>query len=207
MTPRGVSQTGVLALLVLAMAVPVWSADPSPSVAQKEPGRVTLPPFQVAGTVIAPSAKMALIVQGDEAGGQWVEEGDTIHGYRVIRISERTVTFERDGQTVVVILGRAAGRLQLAAPDKPGETPPPILFIPAGGGPALVPDLPAKRRGDGPPVSPSPSPARVENVQGEKADVPLESLVQDPQFRENLEHVRTLLRQRLQTPVGGQGRE
>jgi len=196
-TPRDARQRLVPVLLVLAMAVPAWSGEPAPSPAREGPDRAALPPFHLAGTVVAPPAKMALIVQGDEAGGQWIEEGETIHGYRVVSIEERQVTFERDGQTVVVILGRPGGAFQPAAPDKQDESPPPVLFIPAGRS-LLEPDLPAKGRGGAPP---SPLPAQGEHAREEEGEAPaLDIFGHDSHFREQLEAMRTLLRERLLAP-------
>lgn len=197
---RMIRRPALAALVVLVAVGAAWGQDAA-APAKKPGSAVGIPPaLQVGGTLVMPERKAALIVvldgQGKETGSFWVNEGDVVQGYRVLRIEADRVSLLRDGETLVVYLGRTAGR---GAPSAGAPTAPLILFRPAGSGEEIVPDLPYKGRREGPPET---LPAGV--VPGEEIEtdeeVSLDALGQDPQFREQLEEMRTLLRQRLLAP-------
>ena len=107
--------------------------------ADGEPATGAPPPLRVAGTVIAPPLRSAWVVildeQGQERGSLRVDEGDTVAGYRVVGIRTDRVSFERDGETFEIPVGRP-GVLDSIAPTAPRGRP---IFLP---GPAPTPDLP-----------------------------------------------------------------
>jgi len=74
-----------------------------------------LPPFSVAGTVINPPEKSVLIEplahwnsQLESATAKhslWFKEGDSVQGYRIVKIFKDRVTFARSGKTYRMTVG------------------------------------------------------------------------------------------------------
>jgi hypothetical protein len=56
----------------------------------------TLSALRLEGILVSGSRKLALI------GGEFLEEGERIHGVHIVRIERETVTVRRDGQTFVL---------------------------------------------------------------------------------------------------------
>jgi type II secretory pathway component PulC len=67
------------------------------------------PHLLVSGTIISPSARIALVVtldgQGRRTDERRVHEGETVDGYRVARIRDDQVVFERDGKPFLIRVG------------------------------------------------------------------------------------------------------
>jgi len=74
-----------------------------------------LPPFSLAGTVINPPEKSVLIeplanwnsqLESETAKHSlWFKEGDSVQGYRIVKIFKDRVTFARSGKTYRMIVG------------------------------------------------------------------------------------------------------
>ena len=72
-------------------------ADPMrPAMRSPQAAAGVAAPVRLAGIVIANSRKLALI------DGEFLEEGQRIHGVRIVRIERETVTVSRDGQIFVL---------------------------------------------------------------------------------------------------------
>ena len=110
---RTVRVLAVPAFLLLACAG-AWASDDdedratenSPQVAAQSPPDL---PFAVAGTVIAPPTKFAVISmnrpQGKAGAQMLASEGAVVATYRVASIHADRVVFEREGHTFVVRVG------------------------------------------------------------------------------------------------------
>jgi type II secretory pathway component PulC len=94
----------VIAVSGLFSAGHLWAAEQADNATLPPP-----PPLLVSGTIISPSARMALIAtldgQGKPVGERRVHEGEAIDGYRVATIQQEQVIFERDGQTFSIRVG------------------------------------------------------------------------------------------------------
>ena len=93
-----VARAAVLPSLLLLIGAAAW-AEEAPQA----------PPFLVSGTVISPPSKLATVVildeQGKAMGELMLHEGEAVNGYRIAKIQQDTVFFERDGQTFPIRVG------------------------------------------------------------------------------------------------------
>src|SRR2546428_11202944 len=105
MIPRRVVGTvalsGLLLLVGLLVGVSAWAGEEGhEGDAPAAAGPSQAPPLLVTGTVISPPTKIALIVILDEQGKATAErklhEGEAVNGYRIAKIQQDTVYFERD---------------------------------------------------------------------------------------------------------------
>ena len=175
-------------LLVLLVGARAWGGiegekeQPPPTVSptteEVRTAPVPPPPLRVVGTVISPQKKAALIVILDERGKERsslkVNEGETVEGYRIVKIYMDQVSFERGGQTFLVTVWNER---------------PPI--------PRIVPDLPYEGTKERSAEFVTP-PSNVEEIK-KGTEVFFEQLGQNPEFQKKLEEMRPLIRQRLET--------
>jgi hypothetical protein len=176
---------------------------PEPLASAGEPADGAHSPFEVIGTIIAPPIQIALVVVLDGAGRPLgigrVRPGDVVEGYRLVDVEPDRATFEREGQRLVVRVGRAGGR-EPAGPGVPGPLPGPI-FVP--GSVAPVPDLPYT--GPREVVAPSPPGSSSGGLTAEEAEAAgtlFEKVLKDPEFQKRLEEVRPAMRRQLEGGAG-----
>ncbi len=179
-------------MLGLAAAAGYWaglrsSPQPPPVVVMRptppeQRGAVPPPPFFIKGTVLSPESRLAHVAVLDDAQREkqsyQVREGETLEGYRLARIDNHRVYFERDG---VVFLLPVGGSLAAAEPPVPADAQ------------RLVPQK--ERTGEF-----VPPPANIEEIRRE-TDSFVERLRQNPEFRKTLEQ-KTRERQEQQEAAG-----
>ena len=195
---------GLAWFLVVGTCTGVHAQDTSGRApVQAAPGTVATsvaPPFWVAGVVIAPAQRSALLVILDDArrdmGIITLREGESFGGYRVAAVEPTRVLLEQNGELFPVLVGRPYAGPR-GVPDvsaRPGSGP---IFIPGPDKPTL--DLeyigPQGKREQGSATSggtggSSADPEAVQNF--------LERLFNDPQLRQTIEERRPLIRQRLE---------
>ncbi len=140
-------------------------------------------PLRVVGTATYPPKKSVLIVvlgeQFKPVNSLKVNEGETVEGYRVVRVHMDQVTFERDGQTFEVAVWNE--RAPVANQRAPAR---------------IIPDVPyvSTKEQSAKFISP---PANMEEI-SKGTEVFFERLQQNPEFRNMLEEARPLIRQRLE---------
>jgi len=126
------------------------------------------PPFFVKGTVLSPDSRLAHVAVLDDAQREkqsyQVREGETLEGYRLARIDNHRVYFERDDVVFLLPVGGS----------KPATEPP----VPADAR-RLVPQK--ERTGEF-----VPPPANIEEIRRE-TDSFVERLRQNPEFQNALE--------------------
>jgi hypothetical protein len=194
----------------LVMGIPVVAADEvrqttAPAGSEEERAAVRAasgPTLLVAGTILAPPRKAAIVVtvdqDGRETGSVQVNEGDTVDGYRVTAVEPDRVLFEAFGQTFTVRLGGPLPPTAAAAPYKQTETTPTAIPAPE---PARVRRVPAARDASsrsaaavGQDRSPPPNADELRA----KAQPLLDALRNHPLFKQKLEQVRPLIQQKLE---------
>lgn len=177
-----------LAMLGLATGVGYWAGlrstpQPPPALAVRstppeQRAAVPPPPFFIKGTVISPESRLAHVAVLDdgqrEKQSYQVREGEMLEGYRLARIDNHRVYFERDGVVFLLPVGAS----------KPATEPP----VPADAR-RLVPQK--ERTGEF-----VPPPANIEEIRRE-TDSFVERLRQNPEFRKTLEQKQ---RERQETP-------
>ncbi len=179
------------------------TGNENPTAVQTAPGAATTvgaPPFWLAGVVITPAQRSALLVVLDdtrrEVGVITLREGESFGGYRVAAVEPSGVLLEQSGVVFSVVVGR----------PYTGPRGTPDVGPRAGAGPIVIPgpdqptpDLeytgPQVKRGQGNAVSGgaggnSPDPEAVQNF--------LQRLFSDPQLQEKVEEMRPIIRQRLE---------
>jgi hypothetical protein len=200
-----------IALLgALVLGLPAAAADevrPTTEPAGTEEAKASAPAASgptllVAGTILAPPRKAAVVVtldqDGRETGSVQVDEGDTVDGYRVTAVEPDRVSFEGFGQTFTVRLGGPPPAAATGAPSTPTEATP--TAIPTrerargGRAPAVTGALSRGSAAVGQDRSPPPNAAELR----EKVQPLLDALREHPRFRQKLEQVRPLIRQRLE---------
>ena len=174
-----------------------------PATVQAAPADVATagaPPFWVAGVVIAPAQRSALLVVLDdtrrEVGVVTLREGESYGGYRVAAVESARVLLEQNGAVFPVPVGRPYTGPK-GVPDvsaRPGSGP---IFIPGPDKP--TPDLeytgPQVRRGGGNAPSggaggTSPDPEAVDNF--------LQRVFSNPQLQQKIEERRPIIREKLE---------
>ncbi len=164
-----------------------------------------LPPFSVAGTVINPPEKSVLIeplanwnsqLESETAKHSlWFKEGDSVQGYRIVKIFKDRVTFVRSGKTYRMIVGYGH-----FSPVVSGQNPDVIIVNERG---TILPPL---RRIE--PAAPFdhdkavkaefiPPPENIAAIRME-AQAFLGQLSKSPAFMQKTEDVRVRLYQRLE---------
>jgi type II secretory pathway component PulC len=156
--------------------------SPEPRAALEQPtptqrAAVPPPPFFIKGTVLSPDSRLAHVAVLDDAQRErqvhQVREGETLEGYRLARIDNHRVYFERDGVVFLLPVGGSQPAL---------ETP-----VPADAQ-RLVPQK--ERTGEF-----VPPPANIEEIRRE-TDSFVEQLRQNPEFRKALEQKQRELQER-----------
>lgn len=187
---------GAVSLLIFPQAV--WGQA---AAERSGPGVGVPPAVQVAGILIALPQKAVLLVlqdqQGNETGSLWVDEGETVQGYRVASVETDRVSFVREGTTFVVALGYAPARAATSA-----RTPnrPPTQVPPAVRGRPPTPGLPDGGTTEEPAERALVPGGSTDEAQKEpESEVSIDTLAE--QFREQLEETRERLRERLPTPL------
>jgi hypothetical protein len=159
---------------------------------------VGAPPFLVAGVVIAPARRSAMLVVLDDArreiGVVNVREGESYGGYRVAKVEPERVLFERNGTVSPVIVGRP-----YAGPRGAGDAPqrPRFFFVPGPDKPTPeIPYLgPQVDRGGGPSAPSAVSDAPSANdPDTEVIQKFLERVFSDPELQQNLRKMPSPLR-------------
>lgn len=176
-----------LATLALAAGGGYWaglnsSSQPSPAAVVRatppeQRAAVPPPPFFIKGTVLSPDSRLAHVAVLDDAQRErqvhQVREGETLEGYRLARIDNHRVYFERDG---VVFLLPVGGSKPTTEPPMPADAQ------------RLVPQK--ERTGEF-----VPPPANIEEIRRE-TDSFVEQLRQNPEFRKALEQKQRELQER-----------
>lgn len=186
---------GAVSLLIFPQAV--WGQA---AAERSGPGVGVPPAVQVAGILIALPKKAALLVlqdqQGNETGSLWVDEGETVQGYRVASVETDHVSFVREGRSFVVLLGYTPAR---TAPSARTPNIPPTRFPPAGRGRAPTPDRPRGGTTEEPAERALVPGGSADEAQKEpESEVSIDTLAE--QFREQLEETSERLRERSPTP-------
>jgi len=200
---------------VHAQDAPSSRKDPTakevPAPVQAVPGAVATsgaPPFWVAGVVIAPAQRSAILVVLDDTRRQvgliTLKEGESYGGYRVAAVEPARVLLEQGGTVFPVLVGRPYTGPR-GAPDGNERVRSGPIFIPGPDKP--TPDLeytgPQVKRGQGSGTSggaggSSPDPEIIDNF--------FERLFENPQFQQKIEEMRPRIRQKLEgAKQDGQG--
>ncbi len=167
-----------LATLALAAGGGYWagqrsSSQPPPAVVVRatppeQRAAVPPPPFYIKGTVLYPDSRLAHVALLDDAQREkqsyQVREDETLEGYRLARVENHRVYFERDGVVFLLPVGGS----------KPAEEPP----VPADAQ-RLVPQ---KERA----AEFVPPPANIEDIRRE-TDSFFEQLRQNPELQKSRE--------------------
>src|SRR6185436_470858 len=110
MIPRWVVWVSAFSGLLLLACVNAWAGEEGHdgnSPAAAVPTHV--PPLLVSGTLISPPTRIAVIVildeQGQATGERKLHEGEEVNGYRIAKIHQDMVYFERDGRTFPIRVG------------------------------------------------------------------------------------------------------
>jgi len=173
-----------------------------PTAAQTAPVAVTTveaPPFWLAGVVIAPAQRSAILVVLDDTrrdvGLITLREGESFGGYRVAAVEPARVLLEQNGTVFSVLVGRPrTGPKGTTDVPRAGSGP---IFIPGPDKP--TPDLEStgsqvtREQGNaasGTTSGSSPGPEAVQNF--------LERLFNNPQLQQKIEEMRPIMRQRLE---------
>jgi hypothetical protein len=160
-----------LGLLVLGGGA--WAGEEGD--ARTSPGA---PPFLVSGTIVSPPTRIALIVILDEQGKAVsevkVHQGETLKGYRVVKIDPEEVLFERDGQPSLI---RVRNQQQ------------PV--------PVIAPVTPYGRKKERP-VNVVPPPDDIEAVK-KQTEMFMQQLRESSEFQKGMEEVKRRLRERLES--------
>jgi type II secretory pathway component PulC len=126
------------------------------------------PPFYIKGTVLSPDSRLAHVAVLDDAQNEkqsyQVREGETLEGYRLARVENHRVYFERDGVVFLLLVGGS----------KPETEPPP---------PADAQRLVPQKERTGEFVPP---PANIEEIRRE-TDSFVERLRQNPELQKSRE--------------------
>ena len=196
-----------LALFIaLAAGAPAFAAGdgqpttPSAGSPGANPAVRAAPPatLLVAGVILAPPTKAAVIVtldrDGRETASVRVNEGEIVDGYRVAAVEPDRVFFEGSGQTFAVRLGRPlppasapkgpTETTEQAPTASPGRGRPRIRRVPAG---TVAPSA-------GPEQSPPPN---IDELR-KKAQPVLDALRNHPGLRQKFEQMRPVIRQRVE---------
>jgi type II secretory pathway component PulC len=181
MIPRRAVWAGALSGLLLLVCVSAWAGEEGHkgnSPAAAVPTHV--PPLLVTGTLISPPTKIALIVILDEQGQATGElkrhEGEDVNGYRIVKIREDMVYFEKDGRTFPIRVG-----------NNRQPIPTTINIV-----------TPYVRKKDKP-ANVIPPPGDIEDVR-KQTEAFMERLKDSPEFQKGLEEMRRRLRERSEAP-------
>jgi len=161
-------------------------------------------PFKVAGTVINSSKGSVLIEvtstpeeKNNEISSseRWFHEGDSVQGFDLVKIDKDKVTFERDGQTMHVMVGYGrASKADVvnAVASTPADRTRGKLLPPYA---TVLPDFPASKDKEIQ-VRFIPAPENIDNFRIQ-AQTFLDRLYHNPGFTQKAEILRTrLLQQR-----------
>ncbi|MFQ5355731.1 MAG: hypothetical protein ACE5DY_04440 [Mariprofundaceae bacterium] len=167
-------------------------------------GEIDLP-FKVAGTVINSSEESVLIemttTQEEKdketaSSEHWFHEGDSVQGFDLVKIDKDKVTFERDGQTLHVMVGygraskeNVVNAVAVAPADRTrGKLLPPHV--------TLLADFPASQDKEIQ-IKFIPAPENVEDFRIQ-AQAFLDKLYRNPDFTQKAQILRTRLLQQRQ---------
>jgi type II secretory pathway component PulC len=140
------------------------------------------PPFWVAGVVITPTQRSAVLVVLDgsrrEVGVATLREGESIEGYRLAGVEPERVLLEQAGTQYSVPVGR----------PQPNGAPP--VNARARPGPIFIP-------GPNKPTPDAPYTGVQVNPESEASQQALQRVIESPQFQQTIEEMRPILQQRL----------
>jgi type II secretory pathway component PulC len=181
MRPRRVVWVGALSGLLLLVGVSAWAGEEGPignSPAAAVPTHV--PPLLVAGTLISPPTRIALIVildeQGKATGERKLHEGEDVNGYRIAKIHQDMVYFERDGRTFPIRVGNNRQTI-----------------------PTTIDVVTRFERTKEKPANFVPPPDDIEDIK-KQTETFMERLKESPEFQKGLEEMRRRLRERSEGP-------
>jgi type II secretory pathway component PulC len=179
--PRRVAWAVALSGLLLLVGVSAWAGEEGPSANLPSAAVPThTPPLLVAGTLISPPTRIALIVildeQGKAMGERKLHEGEDVNGYRIAKIHRDMVYFERDGRTFPIRVGNNR---------HPGPTTINVV-------------TPYERKTEKPATF-IPPPDDIEDVK-KQTETFMERLKERPEFQKGLEEMRRRLRERSEAP-------
>lgn len=172
---RSLGWVSAIAAVAMAAGIGYWTGlyQPSalapipPPVPMELPAAVPPPPFFIKGTVISPQSRLAHVAVLDDTRREKqtfeVREGESLEGYRLARIENHRVYFERDGAMFLLPVG---GSTPVSEPPPPADAR------------RTVPEK--ERSGEF-----VPPPANIEEIRRETESF-VERLRQDPEFQKNL---------------------
>ena len=180
-------------IVVVATSSPARGQDPSSSrerPAQNAPANAATaetPPFWLAGVVITPAQRSAVLAVLDDArrevGFTTLREGESFGGYRLVAVEPGRVLLERGDARFAVPVGRPKGAADTSARGGAGPA-----FIPGPQRP--TPDVPYA----GPQVIRGAGPITSDGSGGAGLEPPaqniLQRLLESPQFQQRIEEMR-----------------
>ena len=181
MSPRRVVCAVALSGLLLLVGVSAWAGEEEHKGDSPEAAVSThVPSLLVAGTLISPPTRIALIVildeQGKATGERKLHEGEDVNGYRIAKIHQDMVYFERDGRTFRIRVGNnrlpIPTTISIVTPYE-GKKEKPANFIPP--------------------------PDDIEDVK-KQTEAFVERLKESPEFQKGLEEMRRRLPERSEAP-------
>ena len=158
-----------------------------------------IPPFWVAGVVITPDRRSAVLVMLDdgrrEVSVTTVREGESVAGYRLAAVEPGHVVLERGEVQFPVAVGRPhTGPKGVPATGRTGLPP---IFVPGPDKPTVDVEF-ARPRGR-PEPRPVPSDdSAVGAAQPEAMPDLLQRLLDNPQFQQRMEERRAIMQQRME---------
>jgi hypothetical protein len=201
---RGRRWVALAGLVLAGLSGPASAGDTReerPATAQVAPIPVAVgpaPPFWVAGVVIGPARRSAILVPLDDArrelGVVTLHEGESYDNYRLVAVEPARVLLEQDGAVLALGVGRPYSGPR-GAPE-PGTRPTGPIFIPGPDKPK--PDIeytgPQVRRSQGSGSSgvtteTAPDSEQVQNF--------VERLFSHPQIQQQIEEIRPVVRQKM----------
>jgi hypothetical protein len=207
--PRRIALAGVLLAVAGVVVAGPWgparaqdAASEHAAAAPVAPTAVATdapPPFWVAGVVIGPARRSAILVALDDArreiGLITLHEGESYNGHRVAAVEPARVLLEREGKVFALVVGRPYDGPRGTSDAAPRASAGPI-FVPGPDKP--TPDVeytgPQVPRGQSTAAS---SGAAESQPSAEAVGNFLERVFGHPQMRQQLEEIRPIVRQRM----------
>jgi hypothetical protein len=180
-SPRRVVCAVALSGLLLLAGGSAWAGEEGHKGNSPEAAVPThAPPLLVAGTLISPPTRIALIVtldeQGKATGERKLHEGEDVNGYRIAKIRQDMVYFEKDGRTFPIRVG-----------NNRQPVPTTINIV-----------TPYERKKEKP-TNFIPPPDDIEDLK-KQTETFMERLKGSPEFQKGLEEMRRRLRERSEAP-------
>lgn len=200
--PRGLCWVALSGSVVLALtaahAQETSGGAPAARVAPAPLAPDAAPPFWIAGVVIGPERRSAILVPLDaarrELGILTLHEGQSYGDYWLVTVEPAGVLLEANGTVVSLGVGRPYSGPR-GAPDAGGGAAPGPIFIPGPDRPK--PDLEYTGRqvprGSASPAWTGERPTEAEHVRDF-----VERLFSAPQVQQQIEEIRPLIRQKME---------